>query len=111
MLSRFYLCFCTTGLGRRQACVTSSTTTTSFTSWYSTSPLASGPHFVAHSRKGDPIAGTDPVSKLNWRQQQWIRRASQDKIRTRSGPGSPRGEPAWGGGSDRPNTQVLLKTF
>ena len=27
------------------------------------------------------------------------------RIRTESGPGSPRGQPAWGGGSDRPKIQ------
>ena len=34
----------------------------------------------------------------------WIIRkniASLDRVRTGSGPGSPRGQPAWGGGCDR----------
>ncbi|MEK6411128.1 MAG: hypothetical protein AABN34_29755, partial [Acidobacteriota bacterium] len=26
-----------------------------------------------------------------------------------SGPGSPRGQPAWGGGSDRPDAQLLVR--
>jgi len=36
---------------------------------------------------------------------------SPDKIRTGSGPGSPRGHPAWGGGSDQPRSQPKTRRF
>jgi len=51
-------------------------------------------------RGAEVITTSSSAEALQWFTEQKVS-TGQDEVRTGSGPGSPRGQPAWGGGSDR----------